>query len=81
MANDIKRWLRGLDLAKYVDAFAENEVGLQDLPHLTDEDLKALGLPLGPRRRLLAAAAALVEPIRARPPMGPLRVHRPSAGN
>ena len=65
MANDIKRWLRGLDLAKYVDAFAENEVGLQDLPHLTDEDLKALGLPLGPRRRLLAAAAALVEPIAA----------------
>ena len=65
MANDIERWIRGLDLAKYVDAFAENEVGLQDLPHLTDEDLKALGLPLGPRRRLLAAAAALVEPIAA----------------
>jgi class 3 adenylate cyclase/predicted ATPase len=65
MANDIERWLRGLDLAKYIDAFKGNEVGLQDLPHLTDDDLKALGLPLGPRRRLLAAAAALVGPIAA----------------
>jgi class 3 adenylate cyclase len=63
VANDVEQWLRGLDLAKYVDAFAENEVGLYDLPHLTDDDLKALGLPLGPRRRLLAAAAALVAPI------------------
>ncbi|MBV8091589.1 MAG: AAA family ATPase, partial [Alphaproteobacteria bacterium] len=62
MANDIEQWLRGLDLAKYVDVFTENEVGLQDVLHLTDDDLKALGLPLGPRRRLLAAAAALVEP-------------------
>jgi predicted ATPase/class 3 adenylate cyclase len=65
VANNIEQWLRGLDLAKYVDVFTENEVGLQDLPHLTDDDLKALGLPLGPRRRLLAAAAPLVEPIAA----------------
>jgi class 3 adenylate cyclase/predicted ATPase len=65
VANEFKKWLKGIDLAKYIDAFTENEVGLQDLPHLTDDDLKALGLPLGPRRRLLAAAAALVEPIAA----------------
>ena len=50
-----------LDLAKYVDVFVESEISLRDLPHLTDDDLKALGLPLGPRRRLLAAAAALAE--------------------
>ena len=71
MANDLEQWLRGLDLAKYVAAFTENEVGLQDLPHLTDDDLKALGLPLGPRRRLLAAAAALVKPIAVAAPDEP----------
>jgi len=71
VANDLEQWLRGLNLAKYVAAFTENEVGLQDLPHLTDDDLKALGLPLGPRRRLLAAAAALVKPIAVAAPDEP----------
>ena len=66
MANHIDQWLRGLDLAKYVDVFLENEVGLQDVAHLTEDDLKALGLPLGPRRRLLAAASALADPISAK---------------
>jgi predicted ATPase/class 3 adenylate cyclase len=61
VASEIDQWLRGLDLAKYVDVFVESEISLRDLPHLTDDDLKALGLPLGPRRRLLAAAAALAE--------------------
>ena len=37
---------------------AEHEVSLRDLPHLTEDDLKDLGLPLGPRRRLLAAVAS-----------------------
>ncbi len=63
MANEIEQWLDELDLIKYVDIFKENEVGLRDLPHLTDDDLKTLGIPLGPRRRLLAAAAALAQQI------------------
>ena len=65
MANEIEQWLGEIDLAKYADIFKEHEVGLRDLPHLTDDDLKTLGLPLGPRRRLLAAAAALAKPIAA----------------
>src|SRR5262249_4548005 len=44
-----------LDLGKYAEILAEHEVSLRDLPHLTEDDLKDLGLPLGPRRRLLAA--------------------------
>ncbi|XWN32960.1 MAG: adenylate/guanylate cyclase domain-containing protein [Devosia sp.] len=59
MAHDIRQWLESLDLGKYADLFAENEVGLFDLPHITEEDLKNLGLPLGPRRRLLANVGAL----------------------
>ena len=59
MLADIEQWLQGLNLGKYVEAFAENEIEASDLEHLTDEDLKELGLPIGPRRRLLAATSAL----------------------
>ncbi|MEX3009320.1 adenylate/guanylate cyclase domain-containing protein [Hoeflea sp. TYP-13] len=53
--SDIERWLAELGLDKYVSAFAEAEIEFADLAHLTDEDLKELGLPLGPRRRVKAA--------------------------
>jgi predicted ATPase/class 3 adenylate cyclase len=55
---DIAQWLEGLGLGQYAPAFADNAVGLDELPHLTDEDLTSLGLPLGPRRRLQAAIKA-----------------------
>lgn len=55
MADDLARWLEKLDLGKYAEIFAKHEVSVRDLPHLTEDDLKNLGLPLGPRRRLLAA--------------------------
>jgi hypothetical protein len=59
VADDITRWLEGLGLGQYAQAFSDNAVGLADLRHLTDEDLASLGLPLGPRRRLQAAVKAL----------------------
>jgi class 3 adenylate cyclase/tetratricopeptide (TPR) repeat protein len=59
MADDIAQWLDGLGLGKYAQAFTENGVELQHLPHLTDDDLKELGLPLGPRRHLQAAIETL----------------------
>ncbi len=59
MAEDIAQWLDRLGLGQYAQAFAENGVELQHLPHLTDDDLKELGLPLGPRRQLQAAIEAL----------------------
>ena len=55
MADDLARWLERLGLGKYAEILAEHEVSVRDLPHLTEDDLKDLGLPLGPRRRLLAA--------------------------
>jgi class 3 adenylate cyclase/tetratricopeptide (TPR) repeat protein len=55
MADDLRRWLDKLDLGRYAEILAEHEVSVRDLPHLTEDDLKDLGLPLGPRRRLLAA--------------------------
>jgi class 3 adenylate cyclase/tetratricopeptide (TPR) repeat protein len=62
MVDDIRRWLEDLGLGKYGDLFAENEVGLRDLPGITYDDLKELDLPLGPRRRILMAIETLDEP-------------------
>jgi hypothetical protein len=55
MVDDLAQWLERLGLGKYAEILAEHEVSVRDLPHLTEDDLKDLGLPLGPRRRLLAA--------------------------
>ncbi len=53
MALEIGGWLQDLGLGKYVDAFVENEITLDELPALTEDNLKELGLPIGPRRRVL----------------------------
>ncbi len=50
-------WLDSLGLGQYKDVFARNDVTLDVLPQLTEEDLKALGLSLGHRRKVLAALA------------------------
>ncbi len=55
MADDIAQWLEGLGLGRYAQAFAENDIDLRALPHLSDDDLKELGLSLGHRRILQGA--------------------------
>jgi hypothetical protein len=44
-------------MSEYAERFAENDVDLSVLPHLTDHDLKELGGSLGHRRKMLAAIA------------------------
>jgi len=56
---DIEAWLQGLGLERYVPAFRDNEIDAEVLPELTEADLATLGLPLGPRRKLLKAIAGL----------------------
>ncbi len=56
---DIASWLARLGLDKYAEAFIANEVDFDALRHLTEDDLRELGLPVGPRRKILAAIAAL----------------------
>ena len=56
---DVGDWLRGLGLGQYEDVFRENEIGADVLPDLTDADLEKLNVPLGNRKRLLKAIAAL----------------------
>ena len=62
MPRDIGEWLDGLGLGRYAEAFADNEIDLQALPHIAEEDLKEIGVALGARRKLLAAIAELGEP-------------------
>ncbi|HEV7543995.1 MAG TPA: adenylate/guanylate cyclase domain-containing protein, partial [Reyranella sp.] len=55
MTTSISDWLKQLDLERYTALFIDNEVDLQTLKVLSDADLKEMGLPFGPRKRLLAA--------------------------
>jgi class 3 adenylate cyclase/tetratricopeptide (TPR) repeat protein len=70
--SDVASWLRDLGLERYANAFAANEIDFRTLPELTEEDLKELGLPIGPRRLVIRALAAL------RTPPGGVIAERPS---
>ena len=51
----IREWLENQGLGPYADAFEAELVTVENLPDLTEDDLKELGLPLGPRKTLLKA--------------------------
>ena len=61
-------------MSEYADRFVENKIDVSVLRHLTDQDLKDIGVALGHRRKMLAAirevaAATATEPkvLRAEP--------------
>ena len=51
----VAEFLRGIGLARYTATFAEEEIDMDALTHLSDKDLQSLGLPLGPRKKIMAA--------------------------
>src|SRR5271167_2531347 len=53
----IADWLEDLGMSEYAERFAENDIDTSVLGHLTDQDLKDLGVSLGHRRKILAAVA------------------------
>ena len=59
MADPTEHWLRQLGLEEYAGIFAEQRIDQEVLPHLTDGDLEKLGIPLGPRKKLLRAIEGL----------------------
>jgi len=66
---DIGGWLRSLGLERYEQSFRENEISERVLPSLTQEDLKEIGVgPVGHRRILLEAIAALHADTSSKPP-------------
>lgn len=58
-APTVRAWLDSLGLAPYAANFERERISLADLPLLAEPDLERLGLPLGPRRRVLASVGAL----------------------
>jgi class 3 adenylate cyclase/tetratricopeptide (TPR) repeat protein len=55
----IADWLEKLGMSEYAQRFAENGISVAALPHLTDHDLKDIGVLLGHRRVMLAAISEL----------------------
>jgi SAM domain (Sterile alpha motif)/Adenylate and Guanylate cyclase catalytic domain len=53
----IADWLENLGMAEYAQRFADNKIDVSVLRHLTDQDLKDIGVALGHRRKILAAIA------------------------
>src|SRR5215813_3870062 len=69
----VAEWLEKLGMSEYAQRFAENGIGFAALRHLTDQDLKDIGVLLGHRRIILAAIRELGSPAVAQPaPAGPL---------
>src|SRR5690348_5078476 len=56
---DVAAWLRELKLEHYEAAFRDNAVDGEVLSHLTDADLRQIGVLLGHRKKMLAAIARL----------------------
>jgi hypothetical protein len=64
----IAEWLAKIGLERYAPAFADNDIDVSVLPHLTDADLEKIGVSLGHRRKMLAAIAELVRAAQGSPP-------------
>src|SRR6516162_4535812 len=73
----IAEWLEELGLGEYAQRFAENGIDFSVLGHLSDQDLKDLGVLLGHRRKLQAAVGGL--PAAAPSPAPPKATAAPTA--
>jgi class 3 adenylate cyclase/predicted ATPase len=52
-AGPLSEWLKLHDLERFLGIFEENEVDLATLRMLTEADLQELGVPFGPRKRIV----------------------------
>jgi class 3 adenylate cyclase/predicted ATPase/DNA polymerase III delta prime subunit len=71
---EIADWLQTLGMSEYAQRFAENGISFAALRHLTDQDLKDIGVLLGHRRIMLAAIQELGNPVAAQPVTAELKL-------
>jgi len=58
---DLGKWLGNQGLERFEATFRDNDIDETVLPHLTEDNLRELGLPMGARIKLLAAIAGLAK--------------------
>ena len=58
MSADLGGWLQQIGFGQYAEAFKREQIDIEAARHLTDANLKDLGLPMGHRVKFLAAMAA-----------------------
>ncbi len=56
---NVAQWLNAIDFGQYEALFREHEIDANVLPDLVEADLEKIGVPLGHRKRLMRAIAAL----------------------
>ncbi|GFW60375.1 SAM domain-containing protein [Trichonephila clavipes] len=52
----IRQFLKRLGYEKYAANFESEKIGIKELPYLTEERLQKMGIPMGPRIRILQEA-------------------------
>ena len=50
--SSVEKWLQDLVLEKYLGVFEDAEIDVETLPDLSEQDLRDLDLPVGPRRKI-----------------------------
>ena len=73
----IAEWLEKLGMSEYAERFAKNDIDVFVLRHLTDQDLKELGISLGHRRKMLAAITEITGTAPAAPAPTPATEPKP----
>jgi class 3 adenylate cyclase/predicted ATPase len=63
----IAQWLEEIGLPEYSERFAENGIDISVVRHLTEQDLKDIGVLLGHRRKMLVAIGNLTDATVATP--------------
>ncbi|XP_035704530.1 uncharacterized protein DDB_G0283357 isoform X3 [Folsomia candida] len=58
----IRIFLKKLGYEKYASAFEQERIGIMELPYLTEERLNKMGIPMGPRLRILQEAQICLKP-------------------
>jgi SAM domain (Sterile alpha motif) len=66
--HQIADWLETLGMSEYTQRFAENDIDTSVLPHLSDQDLKELGIGGKCSRRSASLPARLRQHLNPSPP-------------
>ena len=57
----LRLFLKNLGYEKYASVFEEAKIGMLELPYLSEDRLEKLGIPMGPRMRILQESRASLQ--------------------